>query len=87
VRRGLNETGFVEGRNVTIAYRLAESRLVCLPGGRSRTSTRGCDFRALAGNRNIQDINRVRDGRAVTAIHRYAAQAGGSPGVRILEWF
>jgi hypothetical protein len=32
-RKGLNETGFVEGQTVAIEYRWAESRYDRLPGG------------------------------------------------------
>src|SRR5215475_13666000 len=44
-RKGLNETGYVEGQNVTVEYHWLDGQYESLAGahGRSRAPSRGCD--------------------------------------------
>jgi len=43
LRQGLNDAGFVEGRNVAVEYRWAENQPDRLTGGRSRPPAGGRD--------------------------------------------
>src|SRR5437762_7478618 len=53
-RRGLNEIGYIEGKNVAVEYRWAESRYDRLPGLAADLVVRKVDVIVVAGSPGIQ---------------------------------